>query len=393
MLMRTSSLLSLSVSDLQHTIGHIDCPACEAARLALHRTTDLKALKFSAAAAVCLDDELRYVNIKPRTHKDHRDFVRRLTPFFGELVLEKIHEGHILSYQQQRAQTAGPELINHEISYLGHVMDKAGLWKALKPRVTRLHVPKKETGKALTADQQDLLKTCASSNPRWSVAYWGTLLSLNIAVGPGEICHLRVRDLDVRNRLLEISVDEEHGKNEYRADVYPMNDTMLWVCNRLLKRYYKICEKQGIEPLPDHFVLPYNAGRNQKAERKMVGFDPTRPQSGWRSAWRALLKKAGLEIRNYDLRHTSGTAVMEDAALAPEVVQKFMRHGTDKMKKRYFHANLKTMGDLLERHEVKPAPKLVETDQGIVQVPVIPEKRKPVSADSASPKKDTLASG
>jgi integrase len=346
--------------------------------LALVRKTDLKNLTFKDAAAVCLDDEVKYTAIKPRTHKDHRDFVRRLNTFFGELVLEKIHEGHVLSYQQMRAKTAGPELINHEISYLAHVLDKGGLWKTLKPNVNRLAVPKKESGQALTPEQREVLVMCASSNPRWSVAYWGTLLSLNVGVGPGEICHLRVKDVDVRNRMLEIRVDEETGKNDYRADSYPMNDTMLWVCNRLLKRYYKICVAQGIEPSAEHFVLPYLAGRNQKTPERMKGYDPARPQSGWRSAWRALLKKAGLDIRSYDLRHTFSTELQEDKEIASEVVQKLMRHGTKNMKKRYLHLRDKTVANVLERHEVKPAPRLVATEDGFVHVPVLP-RRKPAS--------------
>lgn len=393
MLMRTSSLLSIPTSDLQHTLGHVDCPACEATRLALIRTTDLRTLKFKDAAARCLDDEIRYTSIKPRTHKDHRDFVRRLNVFFGELVLEKIHEGNVLIYQQERARTAGPELINHEISYFGHVMEKAGLWKALKPNVNRLAVPKKESGQALTAEQRQCLIMCASSNPRWEVAYLGTLLSLNIGVGPGEVCHLRVKDVDVRNRILEICVDEETGKNDFRADCYPMNDTMLWVSNRLLKRYYKICEREGIEPSPEHFILPYNAGRNQKADCKMTGHDPTRPQSGWRSAWRALLKKAGIEIRNYDLRHTFSTELQEDKELAPEVIQKLMRHGTKQMKKRYLHLRDKTVANVLERHEVKPAPRMVETPEGFIEVSVLPAKRPPASDPAGKGKRGKVTSG
>lgn len=391
MLMRTSALLSIPVSDLQHTIGHVDCHACEADRLALSRTSDLKTLTFKQAAAVCLDDEVRYTGIKPRTHKDHRDFVRRLNTFFAELVVEKIHEGHILNYQRLRAQTAGPELINHEVSYLAHVLDKAGLWKAIKPRVNRLAVPKKESGKALTPEQCECLVMCASSNPRWSVAYWGTLLSLNIGVGPGEVCHLRVKDVDVRNRMLDIRVDEQSGKNDYRADSYPMNDTMLWVCNRLLKRYYKICAEQGIEPSPEHFVLPYLTSCNKFAVEK-TGYDPTRPMASWRTAWRSLLKKAGLELRSYDLRHTVSTQWQEDAELAPEVVQKLMRHGTKAMKKRYLHLRDKTVANVLERHEVKPAPKMIATEEGFISVPALPAKRKP-APQSVPQDKSTAASG
>lgn len=386
MLMRTSALKSFPASNLQHILGHgPKCPACNAAKLALARTTDLKLLRFSEAAQVCLDDELRFTAIKPRTHKDHCDFVRRLNNFFGETILADIHEGTILSYQQERSKTAGAELINHEVSYLSHVLDKAGLWKELKHKVNRLAVPKSEKGKALSEEEESLLKMCAASNPRWQVAYWGTLLGLNIGLGPGEICNIHVGDIDLKEGFLEIRVDERIGKNEYRAESYPMNPTMRWVCHGLLQRYLKICERQGVEPDCEHYVLPYNAGRNQKSDHKMKGFDLARPQSGWRSAWRALCAKAGLDIRSYDLRHTFLTGLGEDSELAPEVISKLARHGSQRMKKRYMHLRDKTFINVLEKHESTPAPKLIDTPDGIVEVSVLPRRRS--AADPKPPAK------
>lgn len=375
MLMRTSALLDLSTSALQHTLDHVDCPACEADRLALARSSQLRVLKFRDAALVCLDNELRLKSIKPRTHKDHCDFVRRLNGFFAEIPLEKVHEGHVLNYQKLRARTAGAELINHEVAYLAHVLTEAGLWAELKPKVTRLMVPKSDAGRALEPEEQERLKLCAASNPRWQVAYWATLLTLNLGVGPGEISRLRVQDLDVREGFIDIRVDEETGKNPYREESYPMNDTVRWVSNKLLKRYFAICERQGIEPSGHHFVLPYlPASNHHSPEQIRQGYDPTRPQASWRSAWRSLTAKAGLPVRIYDLRHTFSTGIQEDTELSADVVQKLMRHGTKTMKRRYLHLRDQVLLKAVTRHESTPAPMMVEGAAGPVAVPVLVKK-------------------
>src|SRR4051812_2035120 len=118
---------------LPHTLGHSNCPACEAIRIEAMRTSDLKDLIFDNAAALWLQD--RQLDVSERTHKDHQDFARRLGRFFGEMKLQEIHIGHIKSYQLARQGKdaaldlgkAGPELVNHEISFLTALLDAAGI--------------------------------------------------------------------------------------------------------------------------------------------------------------------------------------------------------------------------------------------------------------------------
>src|SRR5258707_3602638 len=97
-------------TQLQHTLNHVNCPACDATRLELSRTTEMKHLKFRDAAELVLDRERFYLlpenaslvldesqktlRVGERTYRDHCDFTRRLNTFFGEIPLANIHEGH-----------------------------------------------------------------------------------------------------------------------------------------------------------------------------------------------------------------------------------------------------------------------------------------------------------
>jgi integrase len=393
MFMRASALLSIPSSNLQHTIGHIDCQACEADRVAMSRTTDLKLLTFKDAAAVCLDDELKFSSLSPRTHEDHLAFVDMLNHFFGGLVLQNIHAGNILNYQKDRlagrigrAQGAGPDKINHEVSYLSHVLDKAGLWKTLKPHVNRLVVPKSKRGRALEPEEEKRLVICAASDPRWEVAYCGSMATINCGVGPSEIVHIRLQDVDMRGKVVRI---RERVKNQYRERNVPFTATIQWLFSKLLKRYYKICERQGVDPHPDHYILPYLQTANRHNEMRLSAgtpsYDLTKPMSSWRSAWESLREKAGLPwLRRYDLRHHVATKWMEDKEISGDTVESMMGHGTAQMKRDYEHIRNAAKLAALQRHEVKPPRRIIETLEELIELPDVTEAKKPPESAPAS---------
>ncbi len=286
----------------QHIIPHTeDCPACRAIEVELSRKQDITKLTFKQAAQVVLDDERKEVEtggetalaqvlfahepkskkrIGKRTYKDHQDFTRRLNAFFADFPLDKINTGHLRAYQlhrlgfrvddhgkEYRAEGAGPTLINHELSFLAKVLDHAGLWKELKPKYQRLKEPKSEKGRVLDEQKESELIAGAATKPRWIVMYCGILLQVNAGTGPGEICHLRVKDYRRRERMLEIRegggpvelyVDGPRGgpKNKWRHRDIPLNDAAVWACEQLLFRYQRICKRRKIEPDLNHYLIP-----------------------------------------------------------------------------------------------------------------------------------------
>lgn len=352
-----------------------DCPACLAMKLAVSRTTDLKSLPFKDAAAVFLYDELKLVGSPGhalRTCDDHKTFAATLNRFFAGLVLQEIHEGHVISYQKQRltgaitGRLAGPDKINHEVSFLLGLRRKANLPEIPVPR---LHVPKSSRGRALEQHDLERLIVCAASNPRWRVAYLGSLLTVNCAATPGEIRHLRVKDIDMRNKVVKI---REGIKNEYRSRNVPFTQTIKWISEQLLKRYELICRKYSIEYSEDHYVLPRLQNR-KKYDPTKKAYDPALPMLSWRDAWERLRLKAALpKLRMYDLRHHAGTALMEDESVSEMTVESIMGHGTREMKKDYEHIRNRAKKEALERHEVKPAPLLITSVLGLIQVEALP---------------------
>lgn len=377
--MPTAAEPSPSTQPLQHTMNHISCPACRAELEKLSQFTELKKLKFSSAAKMVWEQEIVPEEFSQRTHEDHEAQMRRLNRFFGELYLEEIHAGHVSAYQKVRLESAGAEMINHEVSFFSRVMDQAGLWKPMKPFVKRLKVPKSAAGRVLTEEERERLILVASSNPRWKVAYLCTLLMVNTPSGPGEIAHIQIKGIDLINRVLSI---REGAKNEHRVRDYPMTPEIFDVCRELLRRYNRICKRLRIERSPEHYVLP---GRVRGGK-----FDPTRPIGSWKKAWAALCEKADLEgLRMYDLRHDTCTRLGEDAETSEATIESLMGHSTKKMKRRYMHIRNQAKLEALKRIAVKPAPKIVENGGLIEEIPpaapASPEKKPAAVPAPAAP--------
>lgn len=374
--------------DIQHTLGHVDCPACEATFIELCRTSDMRHLKFRDAALLVLADEHFYLRpenaslvvkdkslrVGKRTYSDHADFTRRLNRFFGEIVLEKIHPGHWVNYQRERSATAGPGLINHETSFLSKVLHRAGLWDRIKNKCPNLYVPKSTVGRSLTPEMEQAILDAAASRPRWQPFYFAALLMINTTANQGEIVHLRIRDLDMEMR--RFSIREGGGPLKLQSDgsvrhstktpkrerELVMTDAIFSICSELLRRYRRICRRLHIEQSPDHYLFP---GRARAGK-----IDPTRHVESFKRAWAGICKQAGITgVRIEDLRHHASTKLQENEAIAPGVVEDIMGHAPgSKTKGNYRHIREHIMRQALQSIEVKPV-RSVETVDKVVQMP------------------------
>jgi integrase len=79
---------------------------------------------------------------------------------------------------------------------------------------------------------------------------------------------------------------------------------------------------------PEHYVFPWQGGTGT--------IDPTRPMAGWRSAWRSILKEAGVKARFHGLRHTAVTT-MAEAGLKDLTIMAQVGHVSPSMMKHYSH--------------------------------------------------------
>jgi integrase len=89
---------------------------------------------------------------------------------------------------------------------------------------------------------------------------------------------------------------------------------------------FPACESAGIER--DH------------PDRERI--DPARPIKSWRSAWRAALKRAGLQLRFHDLRHTCITKLAESQA-TEQTLMAIAGHVSRSMIEHYSHIRMEEM--------------------------------------------------
>jgi integrase len=340
----------------QHTIGHVDCPACKRITLSIETTAEHCRVSFPVAVREYL--EHRRGRLGPKTFKLYEKYAEALNGFFGSMQLEEIEIGHVVAYQRERQSqirsskqhayakgklgettehaTDGASIINHEIScILQQVLRRSGLWNNIGKFYEPLPLPKAGPGIALSADEERHLFQVAQSRPRWLVAYCCSLLSRNTTAGPGEIRHLRVRSVDLRTRSIAI---EEGVKNDYRIRTLPLNDAASKAVELLLERYRGLMAEHDIAESADHFLLPHRADR--RGDRP----DPHRPMGSWKKAFYSLRAEAGKKypriatMRRYDFRHTACTLMLEDATVPYAAIERLMGHRLgSKTKARYNH--------------------------------------------------------
>jgi integrase len=349
---------------LQHSLGHIDCPACNAARDRILAPTAFAKLKFKQAAPTWLAEHGREISAK--TYRDYEYYLRGLTRWFGELTLDGIHIGHIESYQEWR-QHPHPEFklkgakascINHEISTLAQVLARSGLWAELKKLYKPLTLAKARVGKALEMNEEERLWKVAEMSPRWKVAYWASLLSAKTTTDASEIRHLHVNEVDLLRNTISI---REGTKNNFRMREVPLNAKARWAMMQIVERYYRECRRHKVEPSDEHYLLFARAKAGSGRRKGPPQFD--KPMSSWRTAWRSIRKKAGLpKFRFKDLRHHAITTMLENPEISEETVKKVAGQVSQKILDTYSHIRIEAKREAvatLEKKRRKP----VETDE------------------------------
>ncbi len=302
----------------QHTLGHIDCPACDAEKRSIMYGESFAARKFSEAAQLWLNERR---NISPRSRADYAIYIAQLDKFFGHMSLREIHIGHVSTYQQMRqkeirkskrhksclgAETEQPwdgaSAINHETSCLGQILRKGGLWEGIKKYYEPLPLPKESIAIALSVDEEKHLFAIARTKTKWMLAYCCWMISRNTTAGPGEIRHLRIGDIELDTAQGSFLHITEGVKNQFRKRPVPLNADARHAVEWLLDRAAKLGATQ-----------PHLRG---------APADPMRPMGSWKTAHWAIRKEAAKKfprlarLRIYDFRHTAATDLLEDPSIS-----------------------------------------------------------------------------
>jgi integrase len=309
------------------------------------RTYVLTQTAFGEAAAMWLETRKPYIS--ERTYYDYKNYIITLSLFFGELKLTEISADDIRRYQRFRMQRAGASLINHECSVLQQMLKRIGIWADLAPNFQPLPLPKESPHRALTPAEEERLLRIGATKPQWEVAYCAFVISINTTAGPGEIRHIRLRDVELDHPDgPQFSVQPKGAKNEGRIRVLPLNEPAARAMQYLLDRAAKLGSTQ-----PDDYMLPF---------RVRTGFyDPTRPCKDWKYALRELLATAGIKGSAYMFRHHAITKLLENPDVSEETAEALAGHISQRMKKRYSHTRMHVKRAAVEALQ-KIAPKSVK---------------------------------
>ena len=224
-----------------------------------------------------------------------------LKPVLGALLLCDIDASRIASYQARRkAEKASARTLNKELQVLRQIFKRHKLWANLQGHV-KFEREHSDISKALSREEEKNLLAACGSNALLNAV---VTLALNTALRKNEIRTLRWSKIDFEKRTVTV------GRSKTQAGtgrVIPLNqpafDALVKWAGRLVESnaddyVFPACEAAGIE--------------REHPDRERI--DPSRPIKSWGSAWRAALKRAKLQVRFHDLRHTCITKLAESQA-------------------------------------------------------------------------------
>jgi integrase len=267
----------------------------------------------------------RSVHVLPRSHRSESDHAKPLRQHLGTLPLAQIDAETVRGYMRLRKDTQiSNTTINMEIGILRRVLKRAKRWHLLADEIPRLP-ERRDIGRALAPEDKLRLMRIASSRPDWRVAYLASLLALNTTMRGCEIRELCWRDIDLMGRTLTI----RRSKTQAGERCIPLNADAISAVLELRERAKQFF---GADLSADWFVFPHAEGHSKP--------DPTKPMSGWRSAWRSLTKEAGLRgLRFHDLRHHAVTELAESQA-SDQTIMAIAGHVSPRMLAHYSHVRM-----------------------------------------------------
>ena len=284
-------------------------------------------LTLNAASSAWLD--MKRPTVSPKTDRVNKTHLAHILPVLGHKFISDLDADDISRYQQARLRDkAAPKTVNLEVGTIRAILRRHRVWANLQPDV-RMLAESGEHGQALVlADERRLLDACADSRSRSLMP--AVLLALNTGMRYSELRLMRWDQIDLERRTLRV------GKSKTEAGtgrVIPLNDKATKVL--------KFWAEQFPDRKPEHFAFPserYGAGGDD-FEPTVFDIDPGTAIGSWKEAWESAKKKAGVQVRFHDLRHTCVTRMLE-GGVPLSVVASILGWSpatTARMAKRYGH--------------------------------------------------------
>lgn len=252
----------------------------------------------------------------------------------GKRMAADINEATVLRYQEDRLrEKAAPKSINEEVRFLLKMLgNPAGdlIRGALREKkLLKLEVDK-NVGKAFDASESAGLegKARKSRSPHIYPAY---MLARNSGLRDSEIKTLQWERVDLDKRTVQV------GRAKTKAGskrIVPLNDEVYEV----LVAHRAWYSKRFGETRPEWYLFPWGKPRPS---------DPTRHITSFKTAWKTVKRKAKVEGRWHDNRHTLITELAE-AGAHNETIKGIAGHIDPKMVEHYSHIRQRAKREALE---------------------------------------------
>jgi integrase len=267
--------------------------------------------------------------------------IRHLGPMMAVDVTEKT----VSAYQTSRLkEKAAPKTINEEVGFLLRLLGDSGdiiRTRLRRRKALRLAVPR-GPGKAYTPEQKGAMLDAAKA-ARSPAIYPALMLALNAGMRDAEIRGLQWGRLDLSKAVLTVG-DSKTEAGEGRT--IPLNSTLL----EAMLEHAKWYTKRFGTIQPEWYVFPYGRPRPK---------DPTRPIVSLKTSWSNVRKRAAVNGRWYDNRHTLVTDLAESGA-GDETIRDIAGHVSKQMLKHYSHIRMEAKRRALEAIVPKPGSKATE---------------------------------
>lgn len=288
---------------------------------------------FSIGARQWLDSKTA---LTPLGRAYYEQYVRKLSRHFGDRLVSDIDADDIARLQRKRqGQGLSGRQVNCEVATLRAILKYHGLWALIAHRVKMLP-ERSDAGRALSVgDESKLLD--AVSHSISPALYPFFLLSLDAGLRPSETRALRRCDLSLR---------WSNGVIEEGEIVVPRSKTDAGV-GRVVPLSRRLCAALSIwlarfpDAGPNTYIFPAHrigfAGDRRKPHLWDVDLNRPLGRHSHKSAFRTACRRAGVDCRLYDARHSFVTRLAETPSISTETIRQLAGHVSERMLSRYAH--------------------------------------------------------
>jgi integrase len=254
---------------------------------------------FAVAAAEHL--KAKEENVADSTLEILKRGVSHLLAVFGKMLLIDITAADIKKYKGARLSAgASPRYVNMDLETVRAILRRFGQWERIRPDFSFYRLNEEFGFELPESDELRLLDECARSISRGLFTI--VILALCTGMRRGEIKFLRWNQIFLTGEAyLIVGVSKTStGRNR----TVPLNARAVAVLIEWARHFP--------DRLPDYYVFPaekYSLQPNGSAP-VVYQHDPTKPMESLRVAWKAACRRAGIQMRFHDLRHTAVTRML-----------------------------------------------------------------------------------